>query len=177
MLKIKKLLLFTLLLFITVISNAQVTTSSMSGVVKNDAGEGLAGATITALHQPTGTRYTSVTRTGGRFDILNMNPGGPYIVTVTFVGFQEGKRTDVYLSLGDEYRLDFNMSNTATEISEVVVSGQRNRALKSGASTNINNRQINTLPTISRSINDFTRLTPQAGPGNTFNGRDGRFNN
>ena len=177
MLKIKKLLLFTLLLFITVITNAQVTTSSMSGVVKNDAGEGLAGATITALHQPTGTRYTSVTRTGGRFDILNMNPGGPYIVTVTFVGFQEGKRTDVYLSLGDEYRLDFNMSNTATEISEVVVSGQRNRALKSGASTNINNRQINTLPTISRSINDFTRLTPQAGPGNTFNGRDGRFNN
>lgn len=178
MLKIKKLLLITMTLFLSVISYSQVTTSSMSGVVKNDAGEGLVGATIMATHQPTGTKYTSVTRAGGRFDILYMNPGGPYTITVSYVGYQNGVRNDVYVALGDEYKLEFNLSNVATEISEVVISGQRgNRALKSGASTSINNRQINTLPTISRSINDFTRLTPQAGPGNTFNGRDGRFNN
>lgn len=177
MLKIRKLLLLTVTVFVAVITNAQVTTSSMSGVVKNEGGEALAGATIIAVHTPTGTKYTSVTRNGGRFDILNMNSGGPYTVTVSFVGYQNAQRTDIYLTLGDEYRVDFNMSNNATQISEVVVSGQRNRSVKSGASTNINNRQINTLPTISRSINDFTRLTPQAGPGNTFNGRDGRFNN
>jgi hypothetical protein len=168
---------FIFTLFAT-FTQAQVTTSSISGVVKNAAGDGLTGATIIAIHEPTGTKYTEVTRSGGRFFILNMNSGGPYKVSVSFVGFVNEVKEDLQLSLGEDFKLDFAMRAAASQMSEIVVTAQRNtnRIIKNGAGTNINNRQITTLPTISRSITDFTRLTPQAGPNNTFNGRDGRFN-
>ena len=157
---------------------SQITTSSMSGVVKTASGEPLVGATVTATHAPTGTIYQTVTRNGGRFDILNMNPGGPYNVVTTFVGFGQQTKTDINIPLGEEYRVDVVMSNEGAQLSEVVVSSARNnRVVKSGAVTSISNRQLNTLPTISRSINDFTRLTPQAGNASSFNGRDSRFNN
>jgi hypothetical protein len=159
------------------IATAQVTTSSMGGVVKSASGEMLTGATITATHLPTGTVYRSISRSEGRYDIQNMNPGGPYTVTATYVGYTQSQQTDVTLALGEEYRLDFTLAAAGGELQEVVISANANRNLKSGASTNITNRQINTLPSISRSINDFTRLTPQAGNNGTFNGRDARFNN
>ena len=159
------------------ITHAQVTTSSMSGVVKSSAGDPLVGTTVTATHVPTGTQYRVVTRSGGLFNIPNMNPGGPYIVEATYVGFGKGTKTDIILQLGDEYRIDFDLSSSGEELREVVVSAaSRNRAVKSGASTNVSERQITSLPTISRSINDFTRMTPQAS-GTGFNGRDARYNN
>jgi len=172
-------LLLIIFLLSGVVASAQVTTSSMNGVIKNAAGQPISGATIKVVHEPTGTRYNEVSQKGGRFTILNMNPGGPYKVIIQSVGYQPIERTDIQLALGEEYRLDISMDVLSTQMTEVVVTGTRsnNRVIKNGAGTNINNRQINTLPTISRSITDFTRLTPQAGPNNTFNGRDGRFNN
>jgi len=171
---------FTLLLFALASGQfvtAQVTTSSMSGVVKAGDAEPLVGATVSATHLPTGTVYRALSRTGGRYDIQNMNPGGPYTVTITYVGYGQSQNTNINLNLGEEYRLDANLTATGNELESVVVTANTNRALKSGASTNISNRQITTLPTISRSINDFTRLTPQSGNGSSFNGRDARFNN
>ena len=88
---------------------AQVTTSSISGVIKSKAGSLLPGATITAIQLSTGTVYTAVARTGGRFDINNMNPGGPYTITISYTGFEDDKREDIYLVLGDELRLDVQL--------------------------------------------------------------------
>ena len=173
----KLLFLLTMTLLASGMLYAQVTTSSMSGTVKSAAGEALAGATVTATHLPTGTVYRTVSRAEGRFDIQNMNPGGPYTVVTSFVGFGQNQQTNINLALGEDFRLEFVLSQTGGQLNEVVISTNANRGTKSGASTNISNRQINTLPTISRSINDFTRLTPQAGTGGGFNGRDARFNN
>ncbi|HPG12908.1 MAG TPA: carboxypeptidase-like regulatory domain-containing protein, partial [Chitinophagaceae bacterium] len=171
--------IFTLLvfsgLFITAMS--QVTSGSMTGTVKSSQGEPLVGATITATHVPTGTVYRVQTTKGGQFDIPNMKPGGPYTVEATYVDHGKGIKSDIILQLGDQYRVDFALSQSGEELKEVVVSSQAaNRVVKSGASTNVNNRQITTLPSISRSINDFTRLTPQGGNSSSFNGRDGRYN-
>lgn len=158
--------------------HAQITTSSMYGTVKSPNGEILTGASVTVTHIPTGTVYRTISRVGGIYNIVNMNPGGPYSVVVTFVGNNEFKVSDIFLALGDSYRFDVNMSSKGGDLTEAIVTGTRtNRSTKSGASTNISNTQITALPTISRSINDYTRLTPQGGNGNTFNGRDGRFNN
>ena len=115
------------------IATAQVTTSSMSGVVKSSGGDLLAGATITATHLPTGTVYRSISRSEGRYDIQNMNPGGPYTVTATYVGYTQSQQTDVTLALGEEYRLDFTLSATGGELQEVVISANANRNVKSGA--------------------------------------------
>jgi hypothetical protein len=90
---------FMVVLF-PVIGLAQTTTSSMSGTVKTNTGEPMVGATVTVKHEPTGAVYRAQTRTGGRFDFNNMNPGGPYSVEVSFVNFANEVRSDVYLSLG-----------------------------------------------------------------------------
>ncbi|MBC7418235.1 MAG: carboxypeptidase regulatory-like domain-containing protein, partial [Pedobacter sp.] len=107
----KKSLLFKFLLLIvafvgfSVVSNAQVTTSSMTGTVK-DAKGSLPGATVKATHVPTGTIYTVSTNNDGRFTIGGMRVGGPYTIEINFIGFQPQKLTDVYLKLGEPYQVN-----------------------------------------------------------------------
>lgn len=157
--------------------NAQVTTSSMSGIIKDSKGP-LPGAGIKATHTPSGTVYTTATNTDGRFTIANMRVGGPYIVEISFVGFSTAKVENVALKLGDNYNLNYTLSDNSTTLGTVTVTGTRNKFVqeKTGASTSVSSRDLATLPTISRSITDFTRTTPQAS-GNNFGGRDGRYNN
>lgn len=175
--KIVQLLLC--LLVIGTVSNAQVTTSSITGFVKGDNGVPLEGATITAVHQPTGTKYVTLSRKDGSFIIPNARAGGPYSVTISFTGFNTQKFDNITLELGTPFTTgDINLSSRSTNLNEVVVATTGRNRLKTGAQTNISPRMIATLPTISNSITDFTRLTPQANPSNnSFGGRDGRYNN
>jgi hypothetical protein len=157
--------------------HAQVTSSSMSGVVKNDKNEPLTGATVVLTHVPTGSVFTTTTRTGGRFDVPNIPPGGPYTVKITFVGFNEFTRSDINIPLGERFDLETQLTGTSTELTAVVISaGRRGITEKTGASTNISNRLIQNLPNVSRSITNLTRLTPQAN-GNSFAGMNNRYNN
>lgn len=169
------LLILNALLFTAILGRAQVTTSSMNGTI-TDGTNALPGATVLAIHQPTGTEYGTVTNTEGKFSIPNMRVGGPYTVEISFVGYQTTKFADLFLKLGEPLTLNAALNESATELGEVVVTADRFATEVTGASTGISNKQINSLPTISRSITDFTRLTPQAN-GNSFAGRDGRYNN
>jgi outer membrane receptor protein involved in Fe transport len=177
---IKKIVrLLTVLLVFPFALSAQVTTSSISGTVKSDKGEVLEGATIKATHTPSGSVYTTVSKKGGTFTLPNLRIGGPYTIQVESVGHKPQTVQDVNLALGEPFNLNIVLNNDAKELGAVVVVSNRGRNVekdKTGASTNINSRMITTLPTISRSITDFTRLTPQAN-GNSFGGRDGRYNN
>lgn len=141
-----------------------VTTARMNGTVTDASGAGLPGATVIAVHVPTGARYGNVTDRNGFYRIVNMKAGGPYTVTTTFTGFESSVRNGVYLTLGQAYKLNFTMSEGATELDEVVVtagSGQVFDGNRTGSETVIGQRQINNMPSASRSIRDFARLTPQ----------------
>ncbi len=158
----------------------QVTTSAITGVVKNSKGEVLEGASVVAVHTPTGTTYSTSTRKGGRFDFQNTNTGGPYKITVSYVGMTPYENTELFLLLGQTGIADVTMADIGTELNEVVVTSMSRRnavGLKTGASTNFNERLILGFPNISRSITNVAALTPQAGGGNSFGGRDGRYNN
>ena len=186
----KKILPFLIALSaIPFLLQAQVTTSSISGIVKNKSGNALPGASITATHIPTGTVYTSIARTGGRFDINNMNPGGPYTIITSFVGFEVDKKEDVYLQLGDVQRVDVSLSEKATSLEAVVV-GTTRTVSKNSNETQIGRDKLAILPTIGRNLSDFIRFTPQtkitstggisiAGQNNRYNGFliDGAVNN
>ncbi|MGZ3924281.1 MAG: TonB-dependent receptor, partial [Flavisolibacter sp.] len=157
--------------------NAQVTTSSITGVAKSNSGEPLVGATVTATHTSSGTVYSTVAGKNGVFNLPNLRPGGPYSVKITFSGLQPFTVDGFSLELGQPYEINAVLNQTSQELTAVVISGTRRASVqRAGASTNISNRQLTTLPTISRSITDFTRLTPQAA-GTSFAGRDARFNN
>ena len=174
-------LLVVTLLTLSLTAVAQITTSSMAGKVTFDDanGEEVIGATVVALHEPSGTRYTAVTNTAGRFSIQGMRTGGPYEVTVSYIGYQPRVVKGVVLQLAETYNLAVSISEDATQLAEVVVSGKASKfaAEKTGASTNITSAQITNMPTVSRSITDFTRLSPYGGNGMSFAGADGRTAN
>ncbi len=148
--------------FMTAIAFSQgVTTSSIGGQVTDNAGEPLLGANIVALHTPSGTTYGAITDFDGYYRISGMRVGGPYTITLTYVGFNDDVRENVFLDLGQRARINSKMSESATALDEVIVTATGN-SNKTGTETNISERDIATIPAASRSIADFVRITPQA---------------
>ncbi|MDD2584978.1 MAG: carboxypeptidase-like regulatory domain-containing protein, partial [Bacteroidales bacterium] len=176
---IRQFALMALSLVLTASLFAQVTTSSMSGKIIETDGTPVIGATVVAVHTPSGSKYYSITDNNGNYRIQNMRVGGPYAVEVTYLGYGTIKGENMTLRLGENFVYDAKLVEEAMTLDEVVVSaGMVNPILnrdRTGASMNVSSREITSLPTISRGITDFTRMTPQAN-GNSFAGRDGRFN-
>ena len=160
---------------------AQITTSSMAGKVtfEDVKGEEVIGATVVAVHEPSGSRYTAVTNVTGNFTIQGMRTGGPYEVTISYIGYQPKVIKGITLELAETYNLDVWLSEDANVLTEVVVSGKASKfaAEKTGASTNINNAMITNLPTVNRSITDVMRLSPYGGNGMSLAGGNGKMTN
>lgn len=174
--RMKQIFLSFIFLMIGMSLMAQVTTSSMSGRVLDELNEPLIGATIVAVHEPSGTRYGVITNEQGRYHIQGMRSGGPYRVEVSYVGYQPMIYNNITLQLGETYQLNAEMQVSSVSLKEAVIISQKSQE-KSGTTTNVSSRQINNLPTINRSISDFTKLSPYAGASNSFAGQDGRYNN
>lgn len=177
MVKRLKFLAVALTLMIATVIQAQVTTSSMSGRV-TDVDGAVIGATVVATHVPSGTTYGTVTNMDGRYNFSGMRVGGPYTVEISYIGYGTDIAENITLSLGENYVHNVVMEEETVALGEVVVTGDRMGAINSqrmGAAINIGNREINLMPTVSRSINDITRLTPQAN-GNQIGGGNYRQN-
>lgn len=170
------LFLLTITLLVSGSVYSQVTTSSLGGSVKDAAGQPLVGASVKATHVPTGTVYSTSTRTGGRFDIQNVAPGGPYTIDVTFVGYTNFSRTDINIPLGERFDIQIDLTSSSQQLQELTIAARRSNTERTGASTNFSRRQIQNLPNIGRSITSITRTTPQAN-GNSFAGMNYRYNN
>ena len=158
---------------------AQVTTSSISGVIVDDANIELEGANVVATHIPTGTTYGAVTNQDGRFNMVNMRVGGPYTVSISYIGFNQQDFDNIFLTLGKSETISIAMTPDSQELKDVVVTANASDVFSSdrtGARTSVGRRQLSTLPSISRSAADYTRLEPTASNG-SFGGRNDQFNN
>ena len=171
-------LLVALMAFIFSTAMAQITTSSVSGKITAN-GEDVIGATIKAVHQPSGTVYRAVTNIDGRYSIQGMRPGGPYVLEVTYVGYKNKQVKGISLSLGQNTVLNETLAEDAAQLEDVVVVADRNnnmRTDRAGATTSINADQIEAVPTVSRSMNDLLKLTPQgANVGSGFSVGGGNY--
>ena len=162
------------------ILSAQVTTSSLNGLVADEAGVPVVGVAVLATHEPSGTIYTVITNEDGRYTINGMRSGGPYSVEFSCLGYQPMTYTEVTLQLAETFSLNVTMKEDSEMLSEAVIvasAASKFVAEKTGASTNISNRQMSALPTVNRSIEDVTRLSPYGGNGMSFAGTDGRTAN
>lgn len=159
---------------------SQVTNSKVKGIVTDGEGESLFGANVAVLHVPTGTLSGAVSQDNGKYTIPNLRVGGPYTITVSYMGFKTFEVKNVFLTLGKTTIVDAILSEDGDSLlQEVVVSGSRSKTFNSdrtGAQTSVSAVQLKTLPTISRSAADFTRLEPTASNG-SFGGRKDQFNN
>ncbi|MCC5928032.1 MAG: TonB-dependent receptor [Cyclobacteriaceae bacterium] len=154
-----------------------VTTASISGTVFDETGDGLPGATVLAIHEPSGTRYGSITNAEGRFNLPAVRTGGPYTITVSFVGYNNQRLENLNLTLGQKFSINFDLELASTQLEEIMISDTRIfNSDQTGAATDLSNERINSMPTVSRNLNDFTRLTPQSN-GTSFAGADNRLNN
>ncbi len=174
----KKLLSF-MLLFTTMWTWAQVTTSEIQGVVKDANGQPLPGAGVKVTHEPTGSVSGAVTQFNGSFTIANLRVGGPYTLEVKFMGYKPAKVENIYLQLGKTYNVDIQLVEDSQTLKEVVISATKNPTFnndRTGSETNIDRRTIEALPSISRSAADYYRLEPSASNG-SFAGRNDQFNN
>ena len=173
-------LLAILFLLMGLATKAQETTSEIQGIVTDSKKAALTGATVTAVHLPTGTKYVTTSRKDGRFNLSNVRIGGPYTITTSFVGYKEEKQEDVYLTLGTAFKADYSLVNNNANLTEVVVTARRSDKVfsrsRTGSAEVITRQQIDRLPATNRSISDFTKLTPTAN-GNSFAGRSGSYNN
>ncbi len=176
----KSLLLSFAAMLCVISASAQVTTSSLNGKVTDSRGEILPGAAVIAVHTPSGTQYQAIVNGDGRFFINGMRSGGPYTVEFSCLGYQTVTFTDVTLQLAESYLLNAYLNDDQEMLSEAVVVSTATSKFaveKTGVATNINNEQITSLPTVSRSISDVTRLSPYGGNGMSFAGADGRTGN
>ncbi len=160
-----------------------ITTASMNGTVATISGEALVGANVVAVHEPSGTTFGAATRSDGRFNIPGVRVGGPYTITTSYIGYHTAKQENVVLAIGQDLRVDFKLAEEAVQLSEIVTVAERDAILtasNTGTISNVTTAQIEALPTITRSISDFTRLAPQVnttGAGTSVAGKNNHQNN
>ncbi len=157
------------------------TTSSISGTVLDESGEPAIGAVVKAVHLPSGTTYGSITQVDGNYIIPNTRVGGPYQLTINYIGYEDQVIEGIFLQLGQRFRQDASLNSSNTNLDAVIVEGiSGSAAADNGVATQITTEQIETLPTLDRDLNDFTRATPQASTassgGVSFAGINNRFN-
>jgi len=176
-------LMIFLITFSTILSFGQgTTTSGLNGKVTDAKGESLPGATVLAVELATGTQYGTVTDNKGFYRLPNMNPGGPYKLTISYIGFEGFTANDLYLTLGQTQNIDAKLSEKATQLSAVEVVANRNNIFdgnRTGAETVISTQTIDQMPTLTRSLPDYVRTTPQVmmtGGGMSIVGSNNRYN-
>ncbi len=171
-----------LLVFVTNI-NAQVTSSGIAGTVVDElTKEPLIGVSVVVTHVPTGAVYGASTNTKGYYSVQGLRPGGPYKVKASYIGFQTKTFQDLNIGLGETYGLDIWIKEESQTLEQVVVTADRNSRFNSqrtGAASSFNRNSIDRTPSVSRSIFDIAKLTPQAntsGNGTSFAGANNRYN-
>jgi len=176
----KKQLLTLFLMLCSIFVFGQITTSNIKGLILDETTQPLPGANVVAIHVPTGTKYGAATNFDGRYNLLNLRVGGPYTITISYVGYKEQTFDNIYLTLGKTENIDAKMVADTEQLDTVVVTGTTGTGTfgsdRTGAETNVGRRELTRLPTISRSAADFTRLEPTASSG-SFAGRNDQFNN
>jgi len=181
------LLSFFMLLFVTLtfmqsnIIAQGVTTAAMNGMVVDANADPLPGANIIAVHIPSGTQYGTTSRVDGKYNLNGLRTGGPYKVTVSFVGYTPQVFDGAMLQLGQNLKADFTLYDEAVELGDITVVGEKNAIISSnrtGAGQNVTAKDIELIPSIGKNFGDFAKLSPQAN-GNTSSiaSRNNRYNN
>ena len=184
--KFYKVLLLTLFLWPYSLFAQGVTTASIQGTITDQNGEPLISASIIAVHEPTGTQYGTTTRANGNYNFTAVKVGGPYEITVSYVGYKTQKLTIDRLHLGEAYQLDVKLSETTIELSSVTISANRSAVInqnRTGSAQNVSTSQIENIPTVSRSFANFAKMSPMFSGANEQDigsqaaGRSNRYNN
>ncbi|WP_076539270.1 TonB-dependent receptor [Shewanella sp. UCD-KL21] len=137
------------------------TASDIRGQITGPAGNGVKDATITIIHEPTGTVTEVPVTAEGQFTARGLRVGGPYIIKIDSDEFADLVEDDVYLLLGETFR--FNRSlKTAEEMERIGVVGAATYFRTAGANSDFGAKEIASAPGVSRDLKDVLRQNPMA---------------
>jgi len=176
--KLKRVMLVIMLILFSIVAKSQETTSEISGTILEGKSP-LPDVVVMVVHVPTGTKYMTTTRSDGRYNLPNLKIGGPYTLTTAFVGLKSEKIDDIYLNLGQTFKQNFELTDEATQVGEVIVKALNDKNFNNsrmGTQELITRTQVDRLPTINRSIQDFVKLEPTSN-GLNIGGRSNQYNN
>jgi len=157
-----------------------VTTAAMSGTVSDQDGAPLPEANVVVVHVPSSTAYRAVARAGGAYNIPNMRVGGPYRVTASRIGYKAHTEENLFLSLGQDLKVDFRLQGQAIQLEAVEAAAQKDEVLnagRTGAATFIDPQKVALLPSVKRSTRDLIRIDPRSDGNYSFAGRNWLYNN
>ncbi len=178
--RMRKGLALTALLLGSLSVFAQVTTSTITGMVTDSRGEALIGVTVVATHLPSGTRYGTTTNASGRYTLPAVRVGGPFSITATYTGFEPETQENIYTSLGVASNVNFQLKDAGVTLEEVVIRTERADLFSSqrtGAASTFSERVVTSVPALgSRTISSVTKYNPN-GDGRSFGAQDARLNN
>jgi Carboxypeptidase regulatory-like domain len=155
--------LFVPLLLIGFNSFGQGTNGRISGKITIAGGAGLPGATVQIVNTSTGFKTGRSANSDGFYDLRELPLGGPYTLTVSFVGYQASKRSEITLGLGDHVKADFQLKE-GTELEAVVVTSNSltSRTDRLGSAFAITGKTIANIPTPSRNFEQLAFLAGSA---------------
>jgi len=141
-----------------------VTTGAISGTVTGEGGQPLESAQVQLRNARTGYNVGTITRSGGVYRIQGVEPNSDYELTVRYIGYAPSSRSGITITLGQTRREDFRLTQQATTLSAVTVTGQADPVIntsKAGTTTTISDSALRRLPTLNRNFQDFVQLVPQ----------------
>ncbi len=159
---------------------AQVTTSSVRGTVTADDGRPLASAQVSITNLRTGFRSGALSNDNGGYFVPFLEPGGPYTIEVTLIGYAANRLEDVSLALGQTLRRDFVLSEQAVAIEGLVIDVDPDfTSSRMGQQQVVTDEELLELPTLSRNFTELASLSPLvSSSGNpSIGGQNNRFNN
>jgi Carboxypeptidase regulatory-like domain len=170
---------FALVLGLNQTAQAQVTSGAISGIVTDAKGEGMPGAAVIAVHVPSGTRYVTISEVTGDYNFPNVRIGGPYKITVTFTGYKEEVIEGFAVNLGSTIPINVTLQETSVQLATTTVTAERYDLLtskKTGAGATLGSAAINSLPTLTRRLDDVTKYNAYGTNNGSFAGQDPRLN-
>lgn len=139
---------------------AQNTTSSISGRVTGADGRPVAGATVTVVHPESGSTNTATTDSEGRYTVRSLRAGVPLTITVRQGGLED-KQENVVLALAETLQFDSRLAPTQTIVVTGRGAGDRFSSATMGAGTRLGQRELNSLASVQRNLQDFARTDPR----------------
>ena len=177
-----QMLLFVVFFGMTQISLAQgLTSASINGKVSAMDGEELPSASVMAVHIPTGTVYGTSTRMDGKYNLTGLKTGGPYKITVSFVGYHSQVKENVFLELAQNLMINFKLPESSVTLSELTVTAEKSAIMsqaRTGSAQNVSEKSMQEIPTTSRDFQSFSKLSPLFSGSNLgAAGRSSKYNN
>jgi hypothetical protein len=179
LLKLATTILFLLLCTRQTEVFAQTSQAGIIGTVTDDEKKPIPGANVQVRNESTGFTTHTITNHKGEYTFKQVPLGGPYTISVTFVGYGTQKRSGYTLNLSDQLNLDIQMQSSTVTLNavEIKVSSLKNSIPNLGASTSVTTKNLTKLPINGRNFTSLIDLSPLSGKSGSISGQLGTSTN